>query len=72
MNVQEEYKKWREDKVWCDYESKHPLFEELLDVVSEVMYVDGPDRHTDGSNLIAAFILEHYNITPIIVCGEES
>jgi len=63
MGVEEKYKEWRKDKTW-DYETDHQLYEELSDVVSEIMYEDGPDRHTDGYNLIASYILENYEIEP--------
>lgn len=58
------YEEWREGK-WIDYKSTHPLFEELHDIVSEIMYLDGPDRHTDGSNLIAGYILDRYDVRPL-------
>ena len=55
----EKYKKWRSGKDWR-YEAKHPLFDELTTIIADIMILDGPDGHTDGANLISAYILEHF------------
>ena len=61
MKTYEEWKKTKEHIY--DYKSSHPLYEQLVDIVSEIMYLDGPDRHTDGSNLIASYILENFLVS---------
>jgi len=40
----------------------HPLFEELEDLIAALMAEYGPDGHTDGCDVIAAYILDKYKV----------
>jgi hypothetical protein len=51
------YLEWRKE-VTKEYQSEDPQFEVLDSQISDAMIADGPDGHTDGSNLIASYILE--------------
>ena len=55
------YEEWRKTKN-RDYESDHKLYEELSDIVSDIMCEDGPDGHCDGYNLITSYILENFMV----------
>ena len=55
---------WLKGKNW-EYKTNHPLFNYLSGGVCEIMVKHGPDGHTDGTDLIASWILENYDIRPL-------